>query len=167
VKAIRLNKLLEFSQLKSKSTAYFHKRNSALVNPALKSGRGNGKKLSRVAYSDQPAFGSGLHFYAASSVFSENGRSVGLGVFVGKGPSEKRRNAERLEGAGSDGAAGKFVAAVTVVKTNFTINEAEHVLEGVVLLLEIHESRSGKTPSTELIGRENDEGGEALAFLYG
>ena len=45
------------------------------------------------------------------------------------------------------------------------INEAEHVLEGVVLLLEIHESRSGKTPSTELIGRENDEGGEALGIF--
>ena len=88
MKAIRLNELLQLCHLESKSAAHLHKRNSALVYPAVECGRGDSKKLSRFLYCDQPAFGSGLHFYATSSVFRES-QSVSAERMVSSGGMAK------------------------------------------------------------------------------
>src|SRR5258708_37328257 len=55
-KAIRLNELLQFRQLKPKSAAHFHEWNSALVHPAIESGCRNSKKLCCAIHCDKAAF---------------------------------------------------------------------------------------------------------------
>src|SRR5260370_9407932 len=50
---------------------------------------------------------------------------------------------------------------------DLAVDQAGHVVEGVILFLEIDEGRGGKAPCSELFGRKNDEGGEAFSIFVG
>src|SRR5258708_385017 len=96
----------------------------------------------------------------------ENGRGARRSVFGGDGAAEDGRYAENSR-IGSDRAAREFVRAIAVGEADLSVDETEHIVEGMLLLLEIGESCSGKAPGTELIGGKNREARQALCVLVG
>ncbi len=50
-------------------------------------------------------------------------------------------------------------------EADLSVDETEHIVEGMVLLLEIDESCSGKAPGAELIGGKNVKLARRSAFL--
>lgn len=97
----------------------------------------------------------------------ENWRCAGLSVFSGERTAQERRDGERFKCAGSDQAAGEIFNGVTESEVNVLVNQAKHVIEGVVVLLEIDEGRGGKAPGAELIAGKNSGGGEPLRVFVG
>src|SRR6266576_6432188 len=95
----------------------------------------------------------------------ENGRGAGLCVFVGERPSKEGRYAQGFECAGGDRGAGKFLGAIDASEMDLAVDQAEYVVEGVVLLFELNECRGGKAPCSELFGGKNSESREAFGIF--
>lgn len=95
----------------------------------------------------------------------ENGRRSRSGVCFGEPSTEQRADAERFESVGSYAGAGQFVGSAGAREVNRAPDDAEHVFERVIALLEVYEGVCGKTPSSELVGGINAEGGEAAGVF--
>jgi hypothetical protein len=97
----------------------------------------------------------------------ENGGGAGLSVFGDESPAEEGRDAERFKGIGSDPATGKFLGAAAAGEAELVVDEAKHVIKGVVPLLENDEGRGGKAPRAELISGKNSGAREARCVFVG
>ena len=95
----------------------------------------------------------------------KNRRRTGSGVFVGKGSAEEGRNTERFESTGSSRGARQFIGTAIADQVDLAPDQAEHVVESMVLLFEVDEGRCGEAPCSKLFGGKNGEVARRSAFL--